>query len=195
MKSKIFSVMITLAVVGILILAGPASAFLVSLEKPVVKGSEVSFTITLDSEENYSPFEQAKLIINGTNGFYSECILEVNGSVSGCSLDLEVEVVTDPSYGYGYGYGYGFDSGKIIFNVIWKNAPKGEYTAHVLVGDYNSEEQFFEVKSNDNGNGNDKILICHIPKGNPKNAHTISVSSNAVEAHLKHGDYLGKCKN
>ena len=35
-----------------------------------------------------------------------------------------------------------------------------------------------------------KVLICHIPPGNPNNAHTIEVSANAVEAHLAHGDFV-----
>jgi hypothetical protein len=43
------------------------------------------------------------------------------------------------------------------------------------------------------GTGNHKVTICHIPPGNPANAHTIEVSKNALKAHLKHGDYLGEC--
>ena len=38
-----------------------------------------------------------------------------------------------------------------------------------------------------------KVDVCHIPPGNPANAHTINVSVNAVPAHLAHGDYLGEC--
>jgi len=38
-----------------------------------------------------------------------------------------------------------------------------------------------------------KVDICHIPPGNPANAHTINVSVNAVPAHLAHGDFLGAC--
>lgn len=38
-----------------------------------------------------------------------------------------------------------------------------------------------------------KVDICHIPPGNPANAHTINVSVNAVPAHLAHGDTLGAC--
>lgn len=38
-----------------------------------------------------------------------------------------------------------------------------------------------------------KTTICHIPPGNPENQHTISVSENAVSAHLNHGDTLGDC--
>ena len=29
-----------------------------------------------------------------------------------------------------------------------------------------------------------KVTICHIPRGNPAKAHTLSVSANAVAAHL-----------
>jgi hypothetical protein len=41
----------------------------------------------------------------------------------------------------------------------------------------------------------EKVVICHIPPGEPENAHTISVSPNAVPAHLAHGDSLGPCPN
>ena len=39
-----------------------------------------------------------------------------------------------------------------------------------------------------------KIIICHIPPGNPENRHTIEVSASAVKAHLAHGDFLGSCE-
>ena len=39
-----------------------------------------------------------------------------------------------------------------------------------------------------------KVDVCHVPPGNPGNAHTISVDRHAVPAHLAHGDSLGKCK-
>jgi hypothetical protein len=45
----------------------------------------------------------------------------------------------------------------------------------------------------DNHGKKDKISICHIPPGNPNNAHTINVSGNAKYAHLAHGDTLGEC--
>jgi len=37
------------------------------------------------------------------------------------------------------------------------------------------------------------VQICHIPPGNPENAHTITVGADAVAAHLAHGDSLGPC--
>lgn len=43
------------------------------------------------------------------------------------------------------------------------------------------------------GRGQEKVTICHIPPGNPDNAHTITVGAPAVPAHLAHGDTLGEC--
>ena len=37
------------------------------------------------------------------------------------------------------------------------------------------------------------MAVCHIPKGNPDNYHTIVVGTPAVRAHLAHGDELGEC--
>jgi hypothetical protein len=39
----------------------------------------------------------------------------------------------------------------------------------------------------------EKVTICHIPKGNPSNAHSITVGASAVPAHLAHGDTVGAC--
>ena len=43
------------------------------------------------------------------------------------------------------------------------------------------------------GAGEEKVTICHIPPGNPDNAHTVTVGAPAVPAHLAHGDTLGEC--
>ena len=44
------------------------------------------------------------------------------------------------------------------------------------------------------GNKGNKVNICHIPPGNPANAHNICISPNAVNSHLNnHGDYIGTC--
>ncbi|AFE06254.1 putative lipoprotein [Corallococcus coralloides DSM 2259] len=39
-----------------------------------------------------------------------------------------------------------------------------------------------------------RVTICHIPPGNPANAHSITVGLPAVAAHLRHGDTLGACE-
>lgn len=40
-----------------------------------------------------------------------------------------------------------------------------------------------------------KIDVCHIPPGNPDNAHTITISENALSTHLDHGDHVGECNS
>lgn len=50
-------------------------------------------------------------------------------------------------------------------------------------------------KDNENENENEKVTICHIPPGNPANAHTIEISENALAAHIDHGDVLGACND
>ena len=39
----------------------------------------------------------------------------------------------------------------------------------------------------------DKVLVCHVPPGNPGNSHTICIAYEAVQAHLDLGSYLGYC--
>jgi Dictyostelium (slime mold) repeat/EGF-like domain len=41
--------------------------------------------------------------------------------------------------------------------------------------------------------GSAKVQVCHIPPGNPANFHTITISENALQAHLGHGDLAGAC--
>ena len=40
---------------------------------------------------------------------------------------------------------------------------------------------------------NYQVAVCHIPPGNPSNAHTIAVGFEAVPAHLAHGDCVSTC--
>ena len=42
--------------------------------------------------------------------------------------------------------------------------------------------------------GNGRVDVCHFPPGSSGNAHTISVSVNAVDGHISnHGDFVGEC--
>jgi hypothetical protein len=51
-----------------------------------------------------------------------------------------------------------------------------------------------EVRACDPGNTK-KTTICHVPPGNPANAHTLCIGNPAVKHHLaNHPDYLGPCK-
>lgn len=66
-------------------------------------------------------------------------------------------------------------------------------TKHLFHGDKLGKCQQGD-DDDDDDDGKSKVTICHIPPGNPSNLHTITVGQSAVQAHLAHGDYLGKCK-
>jgi LPXTG-motif cell wall-anchored protein len=38
-----------------------------------------------------------------------------------------------------------------------------------------------------------RVTVCHVPPGNPDNAHNITISVKALPAHLAHGDTVGPC--
>lgn len=42
--------------------------------------------------------------------------------------------------------------------------------------------------------GKGKVTICHVPPGNARAQHTITVSESAWNAHEKHGDRRGACR-
>jgi cysteine-rich repeat protein len=45
------------------------------------------------------------------------------------------------------------------------------------------------------GRNANKVEVCHIPPGNPRNARTICISPNAVDTHIqRHGDSCGPCE-
>ncbi len=54
-----------------------------------------------------------------------------------------------------------------------------------------------DTKRDDPGaqeDGQGKITICHVPPGNPANAHSLTVSVNGWNGHQRHkGDYAGPC--
>jgi hypothetical protein len=63
-------------------------------------------------------------------------------------------------------------------------------------GDDNLGGAAGEAPATDGGTapgGNTGVTICHIPPGNPANAHTLTVGVPAVAAHLRHGDTVGAC--
>ncbi len=62
-------------------------------------------------------------------------------------------------------------------------------------GSNNGNNHWDHDDDDDDNHDSQKIKICHIPPGNPNNAHTITISKSAWDAHKAHGDYKGKCNN
>jgi hypothetical protein len=51
------------------------------------------------------------------------------------------------------------------------------------------------ITMSDGGGGDERfVTICHVPPGNPANAHTITVGMAALTAHMAHGDSMGECQ-
>lgn len=56
-----------------------------------------------------------------------------------------------------------------------------------------NDEDEDELEDEGDDSGVPKAVMCHVPPGNPDNAHTISIDSLDVQEHLDHGDYFGDC--
>lgn len=98
-----------------------------------------------------------------------------------------------------------------LINEIFGVPPEleGEYeeeapdASQVYAADEDSaDEDSSDDDSSDDDNKNKKVVICHVPKGNPGNAHTLVVSWSAVRAHVDENhhrsegepaDYFGEC--
>jgi hypothetical protein len=75
---------------------------------------------------------------------------------------------------------YHYDNCGNLLSIIRQSWISGEWI--------NSSKSVYTKKLIPDGIHNGKVTICH--KG-----HTITVSINALEAHLKHGDCIGECVN
>lgn len=55
------------------------------------------------------------------------------------------------------------------------------------------EEDATEEELEDVDEESREVIICHIPAGNTRMAHTITIDRAALERHLAHGDFVGEC--
>lgn len=62
-----------------------------------------------------------------------------------------------------------------------------------VASELNAKGRPNKQRGNGNGQGTEKVCICHIPPGDPGSAHTICIGRPAVPAHLRHGDSPDPC--
>jgi hypothetical protein len=112
-SEKIFSSIISIAVIFLLFFSGPVYAFSLSLGTPSntspTKGNTIYFTATMDIENNdvYIPVENFTLFFDGPSD--KTCIFNVSGTiVSGCT-GINITMISVPAT-INYSYGYGNDS-------------------------------------------------------------------------------------
>lgn len=143
---KVFSVIITCFILCLLILSGPAQAFVLSLNIPdneASRGEIISFTgdVEINSDENL-PIENLELTLTGPETI--NCLFYSNGTIiSGCkdiSINLSGTAGYEYGYGYGYygygydfGYGYGYTNGLLSYNFTLNttNYTSGEYSTEL----------------------------------------------------------------
>lgn len=147
--------------------------------------------------------------VNADDGNGGTCTIDINVTVSQANAnagdDATIYIGYPPLEAIlnatgGVLYSWSPSAGLSDPNVADPIADPGETTTYTVTvadafGCEDTDEVVVEVMDVRCGKKNNKVLVCHVPPGNPGNAHTICVSYNAVAAHLAHGDYLGECTN
>lgn len=116
---KIVSTGITLAIVLMLVFAGPAGAVSLSISgadgQSVKVGDDLTFNVTAEfnDPDSYVPVENLSLIITGAGSAAKEIVFSPDGTlISGNSQKVTIKKIEAPSSeDYGYGDGYGYDAG------------------------------------------------------------------------------------
>lgn len=117
-NNKIIAGIFTIAILGLIIFAGPAKAFILKLDTDkdsLTKGGEITFTATLDIEamDEYLPVKNLILNIKGPSPLLNlkVCEFDIRGNpVSGCDGMTITPINIDLSGKHGEGYGYGYDN-------------------------------------------------------------------------------------
>lgn len=108
----------------------------------------------------------------------------------------ECETITPVISGGTAPYTYAWSTGENTPSITVCPNETTQYGVTVTDADGNvgvSEMTNVEVVDVRCGPRNRKVIICHVPPGNPNNARTKCVKKNAVPAHLMQGSYLGYC--
>lgn len=139
---------------------------------------------------------------------FAGAMLLASHGLAQCSVDVAADTVTvyfgyDPlacadlaAVGSGEGdLAYAWSNGATVATITACDTASTWYqvTLTDTTGCMAIDSVFVNVVDVRCGNNNNKVLVCHIPPGNPANAHTICISENGVPAHLAHGCVLGAC--
>lgn len=158
-KKHIIISAFTIAVITVLILAGPAAAINVGINNLLgayKQGDKIDFSVTVDINKDKTgellPIEYTDVTITNPDGTTDTCKI-INNKVEGCGFLSISSITKSNDLGYGYGYGYGYDgnagknlgygygygygssSGNVIYNLVLDTTEKakGEYSAKAIV--------------------------------------------------------------
>jgi hypothetical protein len=118
-NSKILAGTITFIIITLLIILGPARAYILEMtinDNEVIQGEVIKFDIGLKIEGNeflnLSSFTLGLLGPQKVN-----CIFDVDGNIVRGCFGILIEKTSSALIGYGYGYGYGFTNGTFEYKI------------------------------------------------------------------------------
>lgn len=176
-RKHLISLFLTIFVIGLIILSGPASAVTVDVSQPndANKGADVSFSVTIDinDPDAYVPINYGNVVFSGPNGFSKTCKINTDETDDCDDVDFTITstITSGKGYGYGYdsrigygydfGYGYGFSNGQIKIDAVWhtpSDLTDGTYTVKADVHaegsvnhDFSSSTKSFSISTASTG--------------------------------------------
>src|SRR3989344_8608710 len=125
MFSKILALFLVIFILGILLISGPAQAFILKMDidKNVVKrGENIKFDVSvkIDQSDGTLPVQQLILVLDGP--IQRSCVFNPEGQIiGGCIGIVNITKTTNNTYEYGqnslYGYGYGYTTGELNYTI------------------------------------------------------------------------------
>lgn len=146
MKAKILAAVVTISILTMLIISGPANAFILGLtilDTEVLKGEAIDFQASVQINSNEF-LDLSYLTLNIKGPAIISCKFKPDGKVlRGCG-GLKIKRVETTEYGFGYGYGTGFTNGTLAYNITLdtKRYQVGTYTTelNVNIGDQKTRQ-------------------------------------------------------
>lgn len=112
-RSLVPSTIITLFIVGMLILSGPAQAVAVNisgLQDSYTKGSEINFQVNIELNDPDKYVSITNISLNLTGPANRTIIFALDGTRISKECNIKIKPISIPKDVYGYGNGYGYDS-------------------------------------------------------------------------------------
>lgn len=169
LKTKYASIVVTVTIVLMLILSGPANAVRMGItadNTTPVQGEEITFTVTanISGTDRYVPIENFSLLLSRDNTTVRNVVFSTDGMIISGGAGISIDPITAPSssdYGYGQGQGmddiYGYGNGtNYVFGYGYGYAANEGAGGGTVVYGYNVT---INTSSFDTGEYNAQILL------------------------------------
>ena len=168
-KSKIIAAIVSILVLVLLILIGPANAFILGLtvsDNTPNLGDIIDFMLTaeIEDEDVILNIDFFTLKFQGPTDI--ECRFFPNGTKIDACPGLTITQIESSNFGYGYGYGYGYLPGFFKFNLTLNTSvlSEGDYDVVLLTsidGEQSEEQAEEEITINDE-EPQDLVDVCSL---------------------------------